>query len=186
MATKKTYYKHDTLSHLKWQFIKLREKYGWEGEAKYYALQNIIAINGLSIDINDSGILREVSKVLDITTQELHEFIQYLSTECLLIIFYGTQFTTETLSLEIKKDVKVTSDTSITIEQRKVNLKNKLRPYLEEYGKDMLNEFYIYWIELNPKTNLMRFEEQKYFQVPNRLARWSKNSNSNKGDKMVY
>ena len=183
---KKQHYKHDTLSHLNWQFIKLREKYGWAGEAKFYALQNMIALNNLAIDISNTTILRDASRVIEMTQDELQDFIQYLSTECMLIIFYGTQFTTQTLSLEIKKDVKAVPNTSLPIEQRKVNFKNALRPYLNNYGRDMLNNFYIYWTELSPNTNLMRFEEQKYFEFPNRLARWASKSNSNNGDKMVY
>ena len=44
---------------------------------------------------------------------------------------------------------------------------------------DMLNDFYNYWTDVNPKTKKMRFEEQRYFSVGKRLQRWKKNEISN-------
>ena len=44
---------------------------------------------------------------------------------------------------------------------------------------DMLNDFYYYWTDVNPKTQKMRFEEQRYFSVEKRLQRWKKNEISN-------
>ena len=45
---------------------------------------------------------------------------------------------------------------------------------------DMLNDFYNYWTDVNPKTQKMRFEEQeRYFCVEKRLKRWKKNEISN-------
>ena len=44
---------------------------------------------------------------------------------------------------------------------------------------DMLNDFYNYWTDVNPKTKKMRFEEQRYFSVEKRLQRWKKNEISN-------
>ena len=44
---------------------------------------------------------------------------------------------------------------------------------------DMLNDFYYYWTDVNPKTKKMRFEEQRYFSVEKRLQRWKKNEISN-------
>ena len=43
----------------------------------------------------------------------------------------------------------------------------------------MLNDFYYYWTDVNPKTQKMRFEEQRYFSVEKRLQRWKKNEISN-------
>lgn len=173
---------------MQWQFIKLRAKYGWEGEAKFYALQNIIALNDIQIDINDHDLIQSTAKQLEYTIDELKDYIQFLSTECMLIIFHDTKFTTETLSVNLKNYLKtVTPDRLLPLETRRKNFQNLLRLYLDEYGKDMLNDFYIYWIEHNSKTNMMRFEEQKYFQVPNRLATWrNRNKTKYNNDKMVY
>lgn len=63
-----------------------------------------------------------------------------------------------------------------TIEERKKDFVNALSQYLEQYGKDMLNDFYCYWTETrgdNGKT--MRFEMQPTFQIGGRLATWHKN-----------
>ena len=44
----------------------------------------------------------------------------------------------------------------------------------------MLNNFYYYWTDLNPKTKKMQFEEQRYFSVKNRLEMGKENEISNK------
>lgn len=52
----------------------------------------------------------------------------------------------------------------------------RLKPYLEKYGREMLNDFYQYWTQVNDGGHKMLFERQKAFQIPNRLATWhSKN-----------
>ena len=59
-----------------------------------------------------------------------------------------------------------------TIEERKKEFTEKLRPYLEKYGKDTLNNFYQYWTQINESGTKMLWEMQKAFQIPNRLATW--------------
>ena len=58
---------------------------------------------------------------------------------------------------------------------RKKEFQDQLNPYLEKYGKDLLNEFYLYWTEDTPKGRL-RYEEQKAFSLERRLLTWDKNS----------
>lgn len=61
---------------------------------------------------------------------------------------------------------------------RKADFKNGLYIFLEQYGKDMLNDFYKYWTELNQQKTKMRFELQKTWELNLRLANWGKNKNS--------
>lgn len=63
-----------------------------------------------------------------------------------------------------------------TIEERKKEFVEKLKPYLEKYGKSTLNDFYQYWTQVNKGGTKMLFEMQKAFQIPNRLATWHKNN----------
>ena len=60
---------------------------------------------------------------------------------------------------------------------KKLDLKKSLDPFLEKYGKEMLNEFYRYWTELNKKGDKMRFEEQKFFELSKRLTTWKNKQN---------
>ena len=78
--------------------------------------------------------------------------------------------------------VSVKDKVSKTIEYRESEFLNSLQPFLEEFGKDTLNEFYLYWTEKKPKGRKMLFEMQKTFDVKRRLDRWSKN-NFNKKEK---
>ena len=60
------------------------------------------------------------------------------------------------------------------VDNRKLQFRDKLIPFLDEYGKDTLREFYNYWTE-NSKDGLkFRMEAQKFFDVKRRLATWSK------------
>lgn len=58
----------------------------------------------------------------------------------------------------------------------KEDFAESLKPYLETYGKDMLNDFFFYWTEKSQNGKQMRFEKQKFFDVKRRLVTWSKNN----------
>lgn len=66
--------------------------------------------------------------------------------------------------------------TAESIEERKEVFKNKLKKYLPKYGSDMLNNFFLYWTQVNDGGTKMLWERQKAFQIPNRLATWKKNN----------
>lgn len=69
------------------------------------------------------------------------------------------------------------ANTPKTIAERKAEFTERLKPFLEKYGKDMLNDFYRYWTEVNDiGGKKMRFEMEKVFQVSSRLVTWAKNN----------
>ena len=77
-----------------------------------------------------------------------------------------------------KEQVKVKD-----INTRKAEFRNSLQPFLEKYGRDILNEFFYYWTEHNEKGRKMRFEMAKNqpFNISRRLVTWTKrNKTSNK------
>lgn len=76
------------------------------------------------------------------------------------------------------------ANTPKSVEERKKEFAENLKPYLEKYGKDMLNDFYRYWTEMNDGGKRMRFEMEKVFQVASRLVTWSK-KNYNKSNSFV-
>lgn len=78
------------------------------------------------------------------------------------------------------------SSTSIqkkdSVEDRKVAFIEKITPYVGQYEKSMLNDFYAYWTEKNENGKKMRFEMEKVFDVGRRIATWAKNDkNYNNG-----
>lgn len=63
----------------------------------------------------------------------------------------------------------------LTIDQRKLDFKKSIDPYIQNYSPEMLNSFFSYWTEKNENGKKMRFEMQKVFEVGKRLATWNKN-----------
>ncbi len=80
------------------------------------------------------------------------------------------------------KDNNVNNDNKITLLDRDTDFKKSLQPFLQQYGADMLNDFYLYWTEKNPNGKKMRFEMQRTFSIKGRLARWNKNNFNNKNN----
>jgi len=59
--------------------------------------------------------------------------------------------------------------------KRRERFKAKLKPFVEVYGREMMNAFYAYWSELNKSGTKMRWELEKIWQLNLRLSRWEKN-----------
>jgi len=66
------------------------------------------------------------------------------------------------------------------LSERKEAFKQTLTPHLEKYGRDMLNEFFKYWTESNKSGTSFRYEGQKFWDLPKRLATWHKNQKTDK------
>jgi len=62
-----------------------------------------------------------------------------------------------------------------TIEERKSRFADTLKPFLNTYGKEMLNDFYAYWTEHSTKGKKMRFEMERAWGIERRLVTWHKN-----------
>ncbi len=59
------------------------------------------------------------------------------------------------------------------IKEKKSMFHNMLKPFLEKYGKDMLNDFYLYWTQEDKKGKL-GYELEKTWSIEARLNSWSK------------
>jgi hypothetical protein len=60
------------------------------------------------------------------------------------------------------------------INKRKLLFKEKLKQYLPEYGKELLNDFFLYWSEHNENGKRMRWEKERTFGMKARLNTWQK------------
>lgn len=70
------------------------------------------------------------------------------------------------------------------IDSRKLKFASTLEPFIEIYGKDLLNDFYKYWTEPNKSKTKFRQELEKTWDLERRLGTWAKNDkNFNKGKK---
>jgi hypothetical protein len=61
-----------------------------------------------------------------------------------------------------------------SIVDRKLKFSQSLKPFLELYGKDTLNEFYSYWTEPNNSNTKFKQELEKTWELSSRLKRWAK------------
>jgi len=78
---------------------------------------------------------------------------------------------------------KMADTVNVTVKDiyiRKQKFAESLKPYLETYGKDMLNDFFFYWTEHGLKDKKLRFEKERTFGLERRLLTWSKNNFGNK------
>lgn len=67
-----------------------------------------------------------------------------------------------------------------TLYNRKQKFADSLVPFLDKYGKDMLNKFYMYWTEHGERDKKMRFEKEKAFNLVLRLSNWFERNNERK------
>ena len=61
------------------------------------------------------------------------------------------------------------------INSRKLQFADTLKPYLEKYGKELLNDFYAYWTEPNKSNTKFKQELEKTWELSRRLETWAKN-----------
>lgn len=82
---------------------------------------------------------------------------------------------------KLERHRKITNSNTLSkikdISQRKKNFGKLLVPHLDKYGKKMVREFFDYWTESG--NGKMRFEDQKYFDIPRRFVTWSKFAKKN-------
>ncbi len=72
--------------------------------------------------------------------------------------------------------------------KKQVPVKDKINKFeeavfsFENYTKNMLQDFFLYWSELNKSQTKMRWESEKTWELSKRLARWHKNNNFKKAE----
>lgn len=61
-----------------------------------------------------------------------------------------------------------------TIEMKKREFASMLKPFLDLYGPDMLNDFYRHWSQPENKARpeYLRWEQEAYWDLPQRLKQW--------------
>ena len=75
------------------------------------------------------------------------------------------------------------------MELRKEAFKLTLIPYIEQYGQQLIDEFYAYWTEPNKSGTKFKMELHSTWALSGRLATWAKNDkawNKRQQDKPSY
>lgn len=80
-----------------------------------------------------------------------------------------------TVSVNDSVSVNDNANKKNTIEDRKLKFSHTLKPFVDIYGKDMLNDFYKYWTEPNKSNTKFKQELEKTWSLERRLETWKKN-----------
>ena len=98
MKNNLSYYRHQADAHNHPKFKMLRAKYGWAGEGKFWALNNMIAkAENCKLDLNEKFLRGAACGDLNFSFEELDEYISFLCNECKLIQYEdGVIFTNDT------------------------------------------------------------------------------------------
>ena len=158
---------------------------------QYFDLMKLDRVNAVNLflyllaNADDNGTLivsiRKISSELDIGLRTVRTILKKLYATNIVthqVTHKGSSVTVN--NIDCYKIPNTTCDTqSDTLEVRKHAFGEKLIPYMKQYGKALIREFFDYWTEHNENGKKMRFEKEKTFEISLRLARWSKNNRSN-------
>lgn len=128
---------------------------------------------------SDTTILQEInelrSQVTQLTTQLLTQQMTQPKNEA------EKRHTGDTKQIKGKNNFKETT-TSVVAKKdaakaatlsRKEAFYQSLIPFLGKYPKEMIRAFFDYWSELNKSGTKMRYELEKTWELPKRLATWA-------------
>jgi hypothetical protein len=91
----------------------------------------------------------------------------------------------ETQTTPIKELKNDKNEKEVFIEKIQKDFYQSLTPFLDEFGKEKLREFYEYWSEPNKSKTKLRFQIEKTWDTRLRLVRWVKNDfGKNKTEEM--
>ena len=144
----------NTLTDLiEWGFIKMIQKSKNQYSSNIIALSNF---NKAPTEALDKAIIKHASKQSESTGESIDS---------------------------IDKQVNKETNNKETIEHRKLKFADTLKPFLSNFSKDMLNDFYRYWTEPNKSGTKFRQELEKAWDLQRRLDTWAKRDNTfNKQD----
>jgi hypothetical protein len=70
-----------------------------------------------------------------------------------------------------------------SIDSRKLKFAATLKPFVDEFGRDTLKDFYDYWTEPNKSNTKFRQELEKTWSLDRRIQTWIKNESNFKPNK---
>ena len=86
-----------------------------------------------------------------------------------------TNYDSNTIKESKGKENKENENKINNIEERKLKFASTLKPFLETYGKEFLNDFYKYWTEPNKSNTKFKQELERTWSLERRLETWAKN-----------
>src|SRR5690554_409261 len=75
-------------------------------------------------------------------------------------------------AVNVNVNVRV-NDIKERVIKKEIEFKESIEPFIPIYGKDICNNFYLYWSEPNKSKTKLRYEMEKTWDVERRLANWA-------------
>lgn len=128
---------------------------------------------------NDTTILQEISDLRSQVTQLTTQLLTQQATQPLKEP--EKRHTGDTKQIKGKNNIKETTTSVVGKKNaakaatlsRKESFYQLLVPYVGKYPKEMIRAFFDYWSELNKSGTKMRYELEKTWKLPRRLATWA-------------
>ena len=76
-----------------------------------------------------------------------------------------------------KDNITQIKDLNQIIKDKQSKFIEHIRPYVQEFGRELCTEFFNYWSEANLNNGKLRWELQKTFEIKKRLLTWQRNKN---------
>lgn len=73
---------------------------------------------------------------------------------------------------------KIAANKESKIKELQKKFYNSLIPFVANYGKDLVREFYDYWSEPNKSMTKLRWQLEPTWDTDKRLKRWQTNNNN--------
>lgn len=120
--------------------------------------------------------------------EEIEYVVEYLVSDVQNSISDGKNCVSDTESTQSKVNRKKNKENSTKVEKKKPKDKDaakaatlsrkdsfyqSLVPFVGQYPKEMVRAFYDYWSELNKSGTKMRYELERTWELPRRLATWA-------------
>ena len=74
----------------------------------------------------------------------------------------------------VKAKKKAKGSPSRDLATRRTDFYQSILPHADQYDREMLNDFFQYWTELDKRRQRMRFEMQKTWETGKRLSLWER------------
>lgn len=118
-----------------------------------------------------------IESIQDAYKKRSNECITYEGLLSLLISLGIRKRSKSTSEVPVKpqRKVKDNKENEILLEIRKNEFYESLKPFVENYSKQLIREFFDYWSEANKTKTKMKWELQKTFEIPLRLKTWARN-----------
>ena len=151
------------------------------------------AINNKMFTVNRGELVRSLQTLArrwDCSVGKARNFLMMLESDGMVVVnseklatrikianYEDYQGTEEKVQTQKKREMNAEKTQKKSLEERKKVFIDMLSAFVTENNQEMCNDFLRYWTETSLKSDKMRFEMEKVFDVGRRLSTWARNQN---------